>query len=220
MWFFCVDNRLESAEWLLLLCSSGVIQHCIGFFDFHRSLYSRWSTSPRRCFSDGQFDRTLEPRNFVAAGCHFWSRRGFRCFMHFCLNFAQVEVLFLPKYSPELNPCENVFGMVKTFIRNERGRGHFVHELVRAFQSVTWEKVRASYRSCVQLWLRIQQPDPCTVCNCFKKEILPKTNLFPYEKSALAALENFFCFCRAFSIFEHKFLFVPIPTGQFVVPQL
>lgn len=65
--------------------------------------------------------------------------------------FAQVEVLFLPKYSPELNPCENVFGMVKTFIRNERGRGHFVHELVRAFQSVTWEKVRASYRSCVQL---------------------------------------------------------------------
>jgi len=134
--------------------------------------------------------------------------------------FAQVEVLFLPKYSPELNPCENVFGMVKTFIRNERGRGHFVHELVRAFQSVTWEKVRASYRSCVQLWLRIQQPDPCTVCNCFKKEILPKTNFFPYEKSALAALEKNFCFCRAFSIFEHKFLFVPIPTGQFVVPQL
>jgi transposase len=37
---------------------------------------------------------------------------------------AGVKVRFLPKYSPELNPCELVFGFTKNHLRNWKGTFH------------------------------------------------------------------------------------------------
>jgi transposase len=36
------------------------------------------------------------------------------------LNNAGVQLVYLPKYSPELNPCELVFNVLKSFLRNHR----------------------------------------------------------------------------------------------------
>ena len=41
------------------------------------------------------------------------------------------ELLYLPTYSPDLNPIEHVFAKVKAFVR--RLRSHSTDELVRAF---------------------------------------------------------------------------------------
>lgn len=38
------------------------------------------------------------------------------------LQGAGVSLVFLPTYSPELNPCELIFGLVKNYIRNHRGQ--------------------------------------------------------------------------------------------------
>jgi len=35
-------------------------------------------------------------------------------------GIAQVRITFLPKYSPELNPCELVFSFIKSYIREHR----------------------------------------------------------------------------------------------------
>ena len=45
----------------------------------------------------------------------------------------QVTLVFLPCYSPELNPCENVFGLVKRWLREHAGRDSLLVELQRAF---------------------------------------------------------------------------------------
>jgi transposase len=37
------------------------------------------------------------------------------------LVFFQVRLAFLPAYSPELNPCELVFSLIKQDIRNLMG---------------------------------------------------------------------------------------------------
>ena len=36
------------------------------------------------------------------------------------LKAKGVQLLYLPKYSPELNPCELVFGKIKNYIRDHR----------------------------------------------------------------------------------------------------
>jgi hypothetical protein len=40
-----------------------------------------------------------------------------------------VSMVFLPKYSPELNPCESVFGQVKSYLRYRRGLAPFALEV-------------------------------------------------------------------------------------------
>lgn len=64
---------------------------------------------------------------------------------------AQVRLLFLPAYSPELNPAECLFGIVKTYLRNHRTSRPFLAELVDAFAHITWQNVADSYRHCLTL---------------------------------------------------------------------
>jgi len=40
--------------------------------------------------------------------------------LHIVLEFFGVHLIFLPAYSPELNPCELVFNVVKAHVRNYR----------------------------------------------------------------------------------------------------
>ena len=63
----------------------------------------------------------------------------------------QVHLVYLPTYSPELNPCELVFGLVKRWMRHNAGRGSFLTELSLAFtQSVSIDAVRNAYHHCLE----------------------------------------------------------------------
>lgn len=65
------------------------------------------------------------------------------------LDAADVVALFLPTYSPELNPCELIFGESKKFLYNRRGKDFFWMEIMRSLAKVTWEHVRNYYIHCI-----------------------------------------------------------------------
>lgn len=65
------------------------------------------------------------------------------------LEIWEIHLIFLPAYSPELNPCELVFSLVKTYLRNHRGNQHIQTETIAALDAVdTWHLV-AWYRHCI-----------------------------------------------------------------------
>ena len=73
---------------------------------------------------------------------------------------ANVELELLPPYSPVLNPCENVFSMLKTMMRNDTAcdpdplgpadeRSRFLIEYVYShLPNITPRDVRAFYHHC------------------------------------------------------------------------
>jgi len=66
------------------------------------------------------------------------------------LNGAAVKVVFLPTYSPEFNPCELVFGLIKNWIRNNRGEGScLLNEIRLAMASITMDHIKAFYQHCM-----------------------------------------------------------------------
>ena len=78
--------------------------------------------------------------------------------MHGALNILEaldaiealgVHIIRLPTYSPELNPCELIFGRAKRYLRDERGRGSFLSELATGFGRVNAEMVRNFYEKCI-----------------------------------------------------------------------
>ena len=60
-----------------------------------------------------------------------------------------ARLLFLPAYSPELNPCEFVFGYVKEKMSRERGSWEMWHEALAYFSAVTFPQMDAWYRHCI-----------------------------------------------------------------------
>jgi transposase len=60
-----------------------------------------------------------------------------------------AKIIFLPVYSPELNPCELVFAQSKSYIYHHRGDLPFVHEIAKSFSQVRLENVLAFYRHCI-----------------------------------------------------------------------
>ena len=58
--------------------------------------------------------------------------------LHVLLMSAGITLWFLPTYSPELNPCEFVFGQCKRFLRYHR-RMHvpFWYEIARGMSETT-----------------------------------------------------------------------------------
>jgi len=69
-------------------------------------------------------------------------------FMSDILNNAGVHLIFLPTYSPELNPCENVFGYVKNWLRKYRGTRVFWQEMMIAFARVDHSLISKWYAHC------------------------------------------------------------------------
>lgn len=59
------------------------------------------------------------------------------------------RLLFLPAYSPELNPCELVFAHIKRWLRLNRTEHHIVSDLALACASITRLNVAAYYRKCI-----------------------------------------------------------------------
>jgi len=65
------------------------------------------------------------------------------------LNTFNVQLRFLPTYSPELNPCELVFAEVKGWLRHRRGSDPFWFEILKAFQQVSFQNVLNYYFKCL-----------------------------------------------------------------------
>ncbi len=65
------------------------------------------------------------------------------------LQAIGVRLVLLPKYSPELNPCELVFAQVKRYLREERQPGPFLNEIARGFARVNRLNVFNYYERCL-----------------------------------------------------------------------
>ena len=69
--------------------------------------------------------------------------------IHYMLNAADVKLLYLPAYSPERNPCELIFNIVKHFLRYHRnGSVDFPSEFKRAVLSISYETMIKEYVHC------------------------------------------------------------------------
>ena len=61
----------------------------------------------------------------------------------------RVELMFLPTYSPKLNPCELVFQWVKAQLRLSKAEGPLWRRAQHYFMMVTQEMMMAWYRHCL-----------------------------------------------------------------------
>jgi len=72
------------------------------------------------------------------------------------LDVAGVHLIFLPSYSPELNPCELVFAQVKNHLCNNRGVAAWDREILFAFSLVSLTDVYLMYMQCI--WMDFLDP--------------------------------------------------------------
>jgi len=66
-----------------------------------------------------------------------------------------ITMIFLPTYSPELNPCELAFAQVKYWLRRHRdGSIPFVFEIAVAFAQISSQNVQHYYDGCLNLRIK------------------------------------------------------------------
>lgn len=68
------------------------------------------------------------------------------------LEEHSIHLLFLPAYSPELNPCELCFAQLKNWLRNNRAAtgGQSLQELIaRAAARITQDNILNYYGRCL-----------------------------------------------------------------------
>eukprot|EP01133_Synstelium_polycarpum_P002263 gene2263-2565_t len=67
---------------------------------------------------------------------------------------AGATLIFLPKYSPELNPIEPLFGFIKAYIsRNRIDTNSILLEIDRALETLELETIHRWYRASLGSWL-------------------------------------------------------------------
>ena len=64
------------------------------------------------------------------------------------LQLAQIELVYLPTYSPELNPCEFVFSQTKRHLRENRTEKSLYEELIISFFKMTAMNIARYYHKC------------------------------------------------------------------------
>jgi len=74
------------------------------------------------------------------------------------LKVHGIELLFLPAYSPELNPCELVFGYVKSFIRNNRYVDSLNVLMDKALCQLPYDNLILWYARCINVYERYIAP--------------------------------------------------------------
>jgi len=77
---------------------------------------------------------------------------GFDCLDYFIdlLESFGVHLVFLPAYSPELNPCELIFGLIKNRIRSiNRARMTLLERTIETIASIEIETIRSFYTHCL-----------------------------------------------------------------------
>ena len=65
------------------------------------------------------------------------------------LTANNVKLIFLPTYSPELNPIELVFGWVKRYLHENSSDQPLLFDIKAAFSLVTPELVKKCYYKCL-----------------------------------------------------------------------
>jgi len=65
------------------------------------------------------------------------------------LNTYGVKLVFLPAYSPELNPCELVFGLTKAKIRDVLEDQPIFDVVIESFAEITHETMTNFYSKCL-----------------------------------------------------------------------
>jgi hypothetical protein len=65
------------------------------------------------------------------------------------LDARAIRLVYLPTYSPELNPCELCFGRAKRYLRDERGHDAFDVEVARGFARIDAAMVFSFYKKCI-----------------------------------------------------------------------
>jgi transposase len=65
------------------------------------------------------------------------------------LKLKGVKLVYLPTYSPELNPCELIFAQVKRYLREHRNLHiPLIDDIIAAFSLVTHENIQNYYNKC------------------------------------------------------------------------
>jgi hypothetical protein len=65
-------------------------------------------------------------------------------------DYCNIRLIFLPTYSPELNPCELIFAQIKRQLRNRDGTNPFWIDLSLALTVVNLENVLHYYFKCIK----------------------------------------------------------------------
>ena len=65
------------------------------------------------------------------------------------LDTFNIRLIFLPTYSPELNPCELIFAQIKRHLRNRTGHNLFIVDLILAIARISLINVIKYYSKCI-----------------------------------------------------------------------
>jgi len=66
------------------------------------------------------------------------------------LAAAGIFLIFLPAYSPELNPCELCFSVIKSYLRTLSNRSQtLASQIMSAMLALTRTKMEGFYRHCI-----------------------------------------------------------------------
>jgi len=74
-----------------------------------------------------------------------------------CMDILSAKIQYLPTYSPETNPCELVFSLVKEDLKGKvLEDGTFATLIESAFAKVTKDNIYSFYRHCIHNSTRIE----------------------------------------------------------------
>jgi len=86
----------------------------------------------------------------IMDNAHVHDAKESREFFKDLLRVAGVTLIYLPAYSPELNPCELVFNHVKQDLQNYRGGMEFWLEVCKSLTHVTHVDMYNFYNRCIR----------------------------------------------------------------------
>ena len=72
------------------------------------------------------------------------------------LKDAGIKMIFLPKYSPELNSCENCFGKMKQSLQNSCRNMDFKLEIATVAAEISYFMMYNFYTHCVPVQINIK----------------------------------------------------------------
>jgi len=70
-------------------------------------------------------------------------------FVHDLFRSVGARLVLLPTYSPELNPCELVFGMIKGYLYSRKGNASLLGEIAEGCATISWDHVFNMYYKCI-----------------------------------------------------------------------
>ena len=104
------------------------------YFCFDRSIETRKRMKPTKG------PTTISVKLCVHAG------QGMFDYLFDILQHSGIQLIFLPAYSPELNPCEYCFNIMKQHLRNCHTDKPLWWEIIQACATITPEHITAEYK--------------------------------------------------------------------------